>query len=77
VVSTQVPQWHETDTDRLVDVSAPDTILVSGKLANGAVASVHVASVPWHGSGMKVEVYGREGTLVATTGLSAQIDPGR
>jgi predicted dehydrogenase len=77
VVSTQVPQWHETDTDRLVDVSAPDTILVSGTLANGAVASVHVASVPWHGSGMKVEVYGREGTLVATTGLSAQIDPVR
>jgi predicted dehydrogenase len=75
VVSTQVPQWHETDTDRLVDVTAPDTILVSGKLANGAVASVQVASVPWHGSGMKLEIYGREGTLVASTGLSAQIDP--
>jgi predicted dehydrogenase len=77
VVSTQVPQWHETDTDRMVDVTAPDTILVSGKLANGAVASVHVASVPWHGSGMKLEIYGREGTLVASTGLSAQIDPVR
>jgi predicted dehydrogenase len=75
VVSTQVPQWHETDTDRMVDVTAPDTILVSGRLANGAVASVQVASVPWHGSGMKLEIYGREGTLVASTGLSAQIDP--
>jgi predicted dehydrogenase len=42
VVSTQVPQWHETDTDRMVDVTAPDTILVSGKLASGAVASVQV-----------------------------------
>jgi predicted dehydrogenase len=77
VVSTQVPQWHETDTDRMVDVTAPDNILVSGRLANGAVASVHVASVPWHGSSMKLEVYGREGTLVASTGLSAQIDPVR
>ena len=77
VVSTQVPQWLETDTDRLVDVSAPDTILVSGRLASGAVASVHVASVPWHGSGMKLEVYGREGTLIASTGMSAQIDPVR
>lgn len=77
VVSTQVPQWHETDTDRMVAVTAPDTIMVSGKLANGAVASVHVASVPWHGSGMKLEIYGREGTLVASTGLSAQIDPVR
>ena len=77
VVSTQVPQWHETDTDRMVDVTAPDNILVSGRLANGAVASVHVASVPWHGSSMRLEVYGREGTLVASTGLSAQIDPVR
>jgi predicted dehydrogenase len=58
-------------------VTAPDTILLSGKLASGAVASVHVASVPWHGSGMKLEVYGREGTLVASTGMSAQIDPVR
>jgi predicted dehydrogenase len=75
VVSTQVPHWHETDTDRMVDVTAPDTILVSGRLASGAAASVHVASVPWHGSGMKLEIYGREGTLVASTGMSAQIDP--
>jgi len=74
VVSTQVPQWYETDTKRMVDVTAPDNILVSGRLANGAVASIHVASVPWHGSGMKLEIYGREGTLVASTGLSAQID---
>ncbi|MDZ7379802.1 MAG: Gfo/Idh/MocA family oxidoreductase [candidate division KSB1 bacterium] len=77
VVSTQVPQWYETDTGRTVEVTAPDNILVSGRLATGAVASVHVASVPWHGSGMKLEVYGREGTLVASTGLSAQIDPVR
>jgi predicted dehydrogenase len=77
VVSTQVPQWHETDTDRMVDVTAPDNILVSGRLANGAAASVHVASVPWHGSGLKLEIYGREGTLMASTGLSAQIDPVR
>jgi predicted dehydrogenase len=77
VVSTQVPEWHETDTDRMVDVSAPDTILVSGRLASGAVASVQVASVPWHGSGMTLEIYGREGTLVASTGMSAQIDPVR
>jgi predicted dehydrogenase len=60
-----------------VDVTAPDNILVSGRLANGAVASIHIASVPWHGSGMKLEVYGREGTLVVSTGLSAQIDPVR
>ncbi|MGZ9006207.1 MAG: hypothetical protein ACXW20_20740, partial [Burkholderiales bacterium] len=29
-------------------------------------ASVHVAAVPWAGSGYRMEVYGSEGTLVAT-----------
>jgi predicted dehydrogenase len=77
VVSTQVPQWYETDTKRMVDVTAPDNILVSGRLGSGAVASVHVASVPWHGSSMKLEVFGREGTLLASTSQSAQIDPVR
>jgi hypothetical protein len=33
----------------MVDVTSPDNVLVSGKLASGAVASVHVAAVPWAG----------------------------
>ena len=74
VVSTQVPQWHETDTDRMVDVTAPDNVLLSGRLESGAVASVQIAAVPWHGSGMKLEIYGREGTLVASASMTAQID---
>jgi predicted dehydrogenase len=64
VVSTQVPRWRITDLDATVDVTAADNVLVSGKLANGAVVSAHVASVPWHGSGLKVQIFGREGTLV-------------
>jgi predicted dehydrogenase len=73
VVTTQVPQWLEVDTQRLVDVTAPDNILVSGQLANGAVASVHVASLPWAGTGYRLEIYGREGTLVATSDESPQL----
>ena len=73
VVSTRVSQWHETDTDQMVDVTAPDNILVSGTLAGGAVASANVSSVPWHGSGYRLEIYGREGTLVLTTEQSASI----
>jgi predicted dehydrogenase len=63
VVSTQVKEWLEEDTNRMVDVTSPDNILVSGKLANGAVCSVHVASNPWAGSGYRMDIYGREGTL--------------
>ena len=62
MVSTQAPQWYETDTKRMVEVTSPDNVLVSGKLVRGAVASVHVAAAPWGGSGFRMEVYGREGT---------------
>jgi predicted dehydrogenase len=68
-----VPQWLEVDTQRLVEVTAPDNILVSGRLTNGAVASVHVASIPWAGSGYRMEIYGREGTLLATSDESPQL----
>jgi predicted dehydrogenase len=66
MVTTQAKQWLETDTKKLVDVTSPDNILVNGVLVNGAVASVHVAAVPWSGSGYRMEVYGSEGTLVAS-----------
>ena len=66
VVSTQVKQWRHTDTQRSVDVTAPDNILVSGTLRGGAVASVHVGNIPHHPSGYRLEVYGQEGTLLAT-----------
>ncbi len=77
VVSTQCQQWFETDTQQLLDVTAPDNILISGRLANGAVASVHVASNPWAGTGYRMEIYGREGTLVATSEDSPQLGPVR
>lgn len=72
-ITTQARQWFETDTKRMLDVTSPDNVLVSGQLANGAVASVHVAAVPWAGSGYRMEVYGREGTLVATGEDSPQL----
>src|SRR5919109_435982 len=72
LVTTQARQWYETDTRQMVDVTAPDNVLVSGQLASGAVASVHVGAVPWAGSGFRMEIYGREGTLVATGSVSSQ-----
>jgi len=72
-LTTQVPQWHETDTDTMVDVTSPDNILVNGTLENGAVASVHVASIPWAGNGLTMEIFGRNGTLKATFGGSTNV----
>src|SRR5258705_4221338 len=70
--TTQAKQWLQTDTQKMVDVTSPDNILVSGKLASGAVASVHVAAVPWAGGGFRMGIYGGEGTLMATGNFSLQ-----
>ena len=65
VVASQARQWLETDTGRTVEVTAPDHAIVSGRLKNGAVASVHIAQVPWAESGFRLQIYGREGMLLA------------
>jgi predicted dehydrogenase len=72
-VTTQVPQWYETDTNKYVDVTSPDNIAINGVLSNGVIVSAHTASIPYHGSGMKMEIYGEEGTLVLETDGSAQM----
>ena len=72
MVSTQSGQWYETDTQRFVEVTSPDNVRVSGQLESGAAASVHVGAVPWAGSGFRMEIYGREGTLVTTGSVSSQ-----
>jgi predicted dehydrogenase len=72
MVTTQSPKWYETDTQQYVDVTSPDNVLVNGKLESGAVASVHVAAAPWAGSGFRMEIYGSEGTFIATGDVSSQ-----
>jgi predicted dehydrogenase len=71
VVSTQVPQWFETDTGRTVDTTAPDNILVQGRLQGGAVISAYLGVQPFLGSGYRFEIYGREGTLMMIGGGEA------
>ena len=68
-VATQVKQVHVTDTGEMAEATAPDNIILSGVLDNGALAAVYVASVPYQGSGgWRLEIYGREGTIVGTGG---------
>jgi predicted dehydrogenase len=73
VVSTQVKQWLDTGTNTLLDVTSPDNVLVNGWLSNGAVASVHIGTIPYAGSGYRMEIYGRNGTLVASGKDSPQL----
>ena len=73
-VTTQVKTWRVTDTGESVDVDAPDNVAATGVLENGALASVHVATVPFNASGFRMEIYGSKGTIRATTRGSPQRD---
>jgi predicted dehydrogenase len=73
VVATQAKQWLDTGTNTFVDVTSPDNVLLSGRLANGAVVSVHIGAIPFAGSGYRMEIYGRDGTLVASGEDSPQL----
>ena len=72
MVSTQARQWYQTDTEEFVDVTSADNVRVSGQLESGAAASVHVGAAPWAGSGYRMEIYGREGSLIVTGNVSSQ-----
>ena len=72
MVSTQAKQWYQTDTEEFVDVTSADNVRVSGQLESGAAASVHVGAAPWAGSGYRMEIYGREGSLIVTGNVSSQ-----
>lgn len=72
-VTTTVRQWRASDTGDVVDVTAPDNVVIAGRMANGAVLSHHVGTIPHAGSGYRMEIYGREGTLVASGPDSPQL----
>jgi predicted dehydrogenase len=71
LVSTQVPQWYESDTKKYVDVTSPDNIMIHGRLESGAIVSAYVGVHPYHGSGHRFEIYGKEGTLMMVGGGEA------
>jgi predicted dehydrogenase len=71
IVSTQVPQWFETDTKKYVDVTSPDNIMIQGRLESGAIVNACVGVHPYHGSGHRFEIYGKDGTLAMSGGGEA------
>lgn len=72
MVTTQITPIYEPDTQKSVEPTSPDNVRVSGQLERGAAASVHVGAVPWAGSGFRMEIFGREGTIITTGSVSSQ-----
>ncbi len=65
IVDTRAPEWPLKEGGS-IKVDAPDYITVTGRLAGGAVATATVGNVPFMAPGMRWEIYGTEGTIVAT-----------
>ncbi|MGK0170570.1 MAG: putative dehydrogenase [Gammaproteobacteria bacterium] len=73
-VTTRIDMWKHAVTGEDFPVDAPDTVTAAGVLKNGVEVSYQVASVPFHASGTRMEIYGRKGTLVLTS-QSVNIGP--
>ena len=47
IVVTKAKQWLDTGARTLLDVTAPDNVLLSGRLSCGAVALVYIGAIRW------------------------------
>lgn len=76
-IGTQVPVWHFPETGETVQADAPDYVMVNGMLANGASISLHLAYVAAGATGWRLEVYGDEGTIIASSPTVGHLLPNR
>lgn len=63
-VGTLIKHWRNTADGSLVSVDAPDHVTAVGLLASSVEASVRVATYPHGAGGMRIQVFGTEGSLV-------------
>ena len=62
--ATRRPVWPAPEGP--LPATSRDSMALVGRVADGAVLSMHTSWVAWHGSGWRLAAYGSEGTLVAT-----------
>ncbi|MSQ29078.1 MAG: Gfo/Idh/MocA family oxidoreductase [Dehalococcoidia bacterium] len=76
-ITTRITEWFDMDAKQSVAVDAPDSISVGGRIVGGAEVSVQVAAVPVGASGSRLEIYGREGSLVLVSDGALSTGPNR
>lgn len=72
VMSQQFKQGKLIETKEVIEKSTDDQILISGKLTNDAAASIHIQGGVKHQTGLTLEIFGDEGTIVLTAPASIQ-----
>lgn len=60
----QYTQVALVDTQQMIEKTTDDQILVTGKLTNGAAASIHIQGGVKHQKGVTLEIFGDKGTIV-------------
>ena len=74
-LSTQLKELTFKDTGEKVDNDIVDQININGLLSSEIPFSCQISAVPHHSNGWRLEIYGTEGTIVATSAMLPQITP--
>ena len=74
-ITTRIKAWKSTETGQDVPVDSPDSISIAGVLQSGAEVTVQVAAIPYNPSGTRLEVYGRNGTMIISAPRAFNIGP--
>lgn len=74
-MARQYRQATIVDTNEVIEKTTDDQIVIAGTLTSGAVASVHIQGGIKHQSGVFIEIFGDNGTIVLTSPNSIQMGP--
>ena len=72
VTAQQFPEVELVDIHKVIKKTTDDQILITGKLTNGAAASIHIQGGVKHQTGLTLEIFGDKGTIVLSAPASIQ-----
>jgi predicted dehydrogenase len=76
-ITTMYTRWAIPDSPEAIEADAPDCVMVRATTQSGAILSAHFAYIPNHGNGWRLEIYGDQGVLVASSPGPAMVLPNR
>lgn len=72
VTAQQFSEVELVDTQKVIKKTTDDQILITGKLTSGAAASIHIQGGVNHQTGVTLEMFGDQGTIVLSAPVSIQ-----
>ncbi|WP_226002174.1 Gfo/Idh/MocA family protein [Paenibacillus sp. BJ-4] len=72
VTAQQFPEVELVDIQKVIEKTTDDQILITGKLTNGVVASIHIQGGVKQQTGFTLEIFGDKGTIVLNAPASIQ-----